>query len=633
MGTVKINTKNKICDISPLLYGVFFEDINYSGDGGLYGELIANRSFEYYDRDNVTDKHKMCWEALIGTDFEIRTHRPINDIHTHYAHIIGKKGNGIRNTGYGGEGFAVDKDKTFLFSCYARADENTQLSVMITDRKGNVFGKNEFVCDNSKWQKYEFEITTNSQCKYAYFSFVLQNGGEVNLDFISLFPKDTFKNRKNGMRKDIAEKIAEMKPKFMRFPGGCIVEGRSYENMYNWKDTIGAVETRKTNWNRWQMEDYKNMGFDSSDYFQSYGIGFYEYFQFCEDIGAKPIPVVNCGMTCQWHEALLIDTDKLDPFIQDVLDLIEFANGDENSEWGRKRIEIGHKEPFNLEYIGIGNEQWGNEYFERYEIFQKRINEKYPNIKLITSAGWKNRGWEYDLAYEWMNKNKNKDKAYAVDEHFYKEPEWFIKNIHRYDGYDRTLPKVFVGEWAAHLNADKNSDIKDRKNTWYAALAEAAFLTGIEHNSDHVVMTCYAPLLAKYNHNQWQPNLIWFDNCNVYGTPSYYVQKLFAEYMGDYTVETMCDDDNLKITSSIKDDKVIVKIVNVSENYEEIELVTDVDVDSNYEVIKLSADVNTENTLKNPTEVFPNKQNGIFNGKISVEPYSVTFLSLKNIIQ
>lgn len=406
------------------------------------------------------------------------------------------------------------------------------------------------------------ETVTSEKCKNAYLSVILTNGGEIELEFISLFPKDTFKGRKNGMRRDIAEAIADMKPKFLRFPGGCIVEGRSFDNMYNWKDTIGNVENRRTNWNRWQMEEYRNLGYNADDYFQSYGIGFFEYFQFCEDIGAKPIPVVNCGMTCQWHEGLLVDTDKLEPFVRDVLDLIEFANGDENSEWGKKRIEMGHKEPFGLEYIGIGNEQWGNEYFERYEFFEDRIAEKYPQIKLITSAGWKNRGWEYDLAYDWMRKHKN--KAYAVDEHFYKEPEWFLKNTDRYDDYDRTLPKVFIGEWAAHMGADAGSRIDERKNTWYAALCEAAFLTGAERNADHVVMTCYAPLLARIGHNQWQPNLIWFDNERVYETPSYHVQKLFAENIGEYSVETLCDDTELKVSTSIKNDELIVKIVNVS---------------------------------------------------------------------
>ncbi|MCH5212134.1 MAG: hypothetical protein J1G06_03895 [Oscillospiraceae bacterium] len=383
----------------------------------------------------------------------------------------------------------------------------------------------------------------------------------------------------------------------------------------NWKDTIGPVEERKTNWNRWQSEEYQRLGRSSADYFQSYGIGFYEYFQFCEDIGAAPIPVINCGMTCQWHEALLIDLDKLAPFVQDALNLIEFANGDKTSEWGKKRIEMGHEEPFNLEYIGIGNEQWGNEYFERYEIFQKIINKKYPDIKLITSAGWNDRGQDYDLAYDWMNNNK--DKAYAVDEHFYKEPEWFLKNLNRYDNYDRSLPKVFIGEYAAHTSAD----INQRKNNWYAALTEVAFLTGTEHNADHVVMTCYAPLLAKSNHQQWQPNLIWFDNENTYATPNYYIQKLFSEYTGEYMVSHECDDCDIKISASISGDKLFIKLVNISAENKEICLICDkkFKVEKSFEI---HAETKDEIVHALPAEISEHPDS------LSLKGYSVTFIEI-----
>lgn len=602
METVKVNTKHKINSISPLLYGVFFEDINYGGDGGLYAEFIANRSFEYYDREGKNDKRKMCWEAIGNVKFNIKTDTPLNAVHTNYAELIGTQSCGIRNTGYGKEGFGVKRGEKYNLSFYAMADSKVVLSASIVDRDGTVYGHTETTVNSNEWTKYEQSITANESCKNTFLEIVLCEKGTVNLEFISLFPDNTFKGRKNGFRRDLAEMIADMKPAFIRFPGGCIVEGRSFDNMYNWKDTIGAVEERRTNYNRWQMEEYRNLGFDASDYFQSYGIGFFEYFQFCKDIGAKPVPVVNCGMTCQWHEALLVDTDKLDPYIQDVLDLIEFANGGPDSEWGKKRAEMGHSEPFNLEYIGIGNEQWGNEYFERYELFQEEISKHYPNIKLITSAGWKNRGWEFDLAYDWMSKNK--DKAYAVDEHFYKEPEWFLENIDRYDSYDRSLPKVFIGEWAAHLGADKNSKIEERKNNWYAAICEAAFLTGVERNADHVVMTCYAPLLAKINHNQWQPNLIWFDNSSVYGTPSYYVQKLFSENTGDTMVEAHCGDDDIKISASMAGNKLFIKAVNIADVDKTIKLDIDCGIKT-IKAIKLWARPNDENTLDNPVRIFP----------------------------
>ncbi|MCH5212674.1 MAG: hypothetical protein J1G06_06645, partial [Oscillospiraceae bacterium] len=309
----------------------------------------------------------------------------------------------------------------------------------------------------------------------------------------------------------------------------------------------------------------------------------------------------------------------LDPFIQDVLDLIEFANGDETSEWGRKRIEMGHKEPFHLEYIGIGNEQWGDEYFERYSLFQKIISEKYPDIKLITSAGWKNRGWEYDLAYDWMNNNK--DKAYAVDEHFYKAPEWFLENINRYDNYDRSLPKVFVGEYAARADVDMSK----RRNNWYAALCEAAFLTGIEHNADHVVMTCYAPLLAKLNHQQWQPNLIWFDNEKVYATPSYYIQKLFSEYTGDYMVSHKCDDCDMKISASISDDKLFIKLVNISKEDREVCIL----LDNKFKVkkaVELHAEPEDETVQATALNAYVEKSE--YEIRYVVPGHSVTFIKM-----
>ncbi|MCM1283524.1 MAG: carbohydrate binding domain-containing protein [Muribaculaceae bacterium] len=604
INTIKIDTKKKTNIISPLLYGVFFEDINYGGDGGLYAELIANRSFEYYDRDGKVDKCKLCWETIGNAEFNIKSDRPLNAVHTNYAELKGTQNDGICNTGYCKEGFSVKQDEKFNLSFYAMSDSKTELSVRIASKDGTVYGHTKIAVNSNKWIKYEKTITVNGNCTNTFLEIILCETGTVNLEFISLFPNDTFKGRRNGFRRDIAEMIADIKPSFMRFPGGCIVEGRSFDNMYNWKDTIGRVEERKTNYNRWQMEEYRNLGFDASDYFQSYGIGFFEYFQFCEDIGAKPVPVINCGMTCQWHEALLVDTDKLNPYIQDVFDLIEFANGDINSEWGKKRAEMGHREPFNLEYISIGNEQWGKEYFERYKLFQEKIVQKYPDIKLITSAGWKDRGWEFDLAYDWLDKNK--DKAYAVDEHFYKEPEWFLDNINRYDNYDRSLPKVFIGEWAAHLGADKNSQIKDRKNNWYAALCEAAFLTGVERNADHVIMTCYAPLLAKINHNQWQPNLIWFDNNNVYGTPSYYIQKMFSEHTGDTAVKTQCIDSDLKISASTVGNKLFVKVVNVSDTDKIIRIETDCNTKCVH-IIEMYAEPDDENSLSDPTNIVPKK--------------------------
>ncbi len=663
MTTIQIHTQKKQNNISPLLYGIFFEDINYGGDGGLYAELVANRSFEYCGRmpsipggsddgtmeertnrpeeetmeertncpeeetmgerardQNRTELHKMCWEAIPSTDFVIASENPLNKIHNHYARIGGAAGCGITNTGFGGEGFAVKAGMILRFSCYVRVTKTTRIAVLISDRQENVYASRELMCLAGGWRRVEAELVANGASPKAFLSLALPAGGNADLEFISLFPNDTFCGRENGMRKDIAELIRDMKPKFMRFPGGCIVEGRSIENMYRWKDTIGPVLERRTNWNRWQMEEYQQPGCESSDYYQSYGIGFYEYFLFCEDIGAKPLPVVNCGMTCQWHEGLLVETDNLAPFVQDVLDLIEFANGDADSGWGKRRAQMGHREPFHLEYIGIGNEQWGEEYFARYEIFQRAVAEKYPAVRLVTSAGWKNCGWEFDLAYGWLERNK--DKAYAVDEHFYKEPEWFLENDCRYDGYDRSLPKVLIGEYAAHTAAE----ITDRRNNWYAALSEAAFLTGVERNADHVVMTCYAPLLAKSGHQQWQPNLIWFDNTDAYGTPSYYVQKLFAEYVGDTAVESLCVDRDIRISASVDGDRLFIKLVNVSDQDKEVSLAIDRDL----KLVKaalLHADLAAENTLAQPQCVYPREISAAqFAGHWALKGYSVMCL-------
>ncbi len=625
MLTMNVNMDKRANDISPLLYGVFLEDINYGVDGGLYAELIPNRAFEYYDRNGVIDKHKMCWEEIIGTSFEIKTDRPLNDVNIHYASVSGKAGCGIRNTGYCRGGFMSQKGKVFRFSCYARSEEPTRVNISIADIDGKVFASEDFVVTGSEWEKYTFELTTDTECMESFLTLTLADGGSADFDFISLFPKDTFKGRENGMREDIAQMIADLHPSFMRFPGGCIVEGRSFENMYNWKDTIGPIEKRRTNFNRWQMDEYQREGRKSDDYFQSYGAGFYEYFQFCEDIGAKPVPVVNCGMTCQWHEGLLVDIDRLNPFIQDVLDLIEFANGGEETEWGKKRAEMGHKEPFNLEYIGIGNEQWGNEYFERYAEFEKVLSKEHPEIKLITSAGWDSTGHEFDLAYDWMYDNKK--KAYAVDEHFYKEPIWFILRSKRYDNYDRSMPKVFIGEYAAHTA----KDVKDRRNNWKAALAEAGFLVNVERNADHVVMTSYAPLLAKEFHQQWQPNLIWFDNKSVYGTPSYYVQQMFNQHLAEYNVEYSFDEnpDDLSIYAAvgIKGNKLIVKIVNLSDKKKDLKIETGESF-SRIVYSDLVVDLDDENSMKEPYRVSINIH-GADEPEFRIRPYSATVIEME----
>ncbi len=626
MKNITVSTKNIKHNVSPMLYGIFFEDINYAGDGGLYGELVANRSFEYYDRDNAKDFHQMRWETLGDASIQILTYEDEDDQDRYYAEVTGSKGSGIKNQGYCGEGFAVKEGMAFHFECIARiSDSPMSVKLRITDGKAKIFSEEMLSVSNDSWQKLSLTLMTSEEYENAYLELILAESGSLELDYVSLFPKETFNNRVNGMRKDMADMLAGLTPKFLRFPGGCIVEGRNFPNMYNWKDTIGPVEKRRTNWNRWQMEEYQQCDRDSGDYFQSYGIGFYEYFLLSEDLGAKPVPIVNAGMTCQWHEGLLVPMDELDPWIQDVLDLIEFANGDSTTQWGKKRIEMGHTEPFNLEYIGIGNEQWGKVYFDRYEKFYEIISEKHPEIKLITSAGWTADGNDFDEAVAWMENNK--EKAYAVDEHFYKSPQWFLDSIHRYDDYDRTMPKVFAGEYAAHTT----DVIPDRKNNWYAALTEAAFLTGVENNSDHVVMTCYAPLFARDNHQQWQPDLIWFNNSQCFGTPSYYVQQLFANYVGDQLVESQTDDEDVHVSATMDEDglRMVLKVVNLSEEDKAVS----VNVDDTYDKITkyaITAHLDAENSFAEPTNVCPETREVAIDDKpLTIKGNSVTVLIME----
>ncbi len=636
MTDIAVNTSNQINPVSPILYGIFFEDINYAGDGGLYAELIANRSFEYYDKDGKEDLRTLCWETVGNCGFSIGTRFPLSPVHGNYAKLTGLENCGIRNLGFCGEGFAVKEGMEFRFSCYARNAAPMSLKIRFTDKEGLCFceKKLSLVRAGHGWTKYNMTLTAAGTCKYVYPEILLGKEGCVDLDLISLFPADTFHGQKNGLRRDLAEMLQALSPKFMRFPGGCIVEGRSIDTMYNWKDTIGDLSMRRTNKNRWQMPQYQLNGRSSKDYFQSYGLGFYEYFRLCEDLGAKPVPVVNAGMTCQWHEGLLIEMEHLDPWIQDVLDLIEFANGSPESRWGGVRAEMGHPEPFGLEYIAIGNEQWGAAYFERYEAFQKAVSQAYPEIRLITSAGWNSEGEEFDTACEWLKNNK--DRAYGVDEHFYKSPEWFLENICRYDSYDRTLPKVFAGEYAAHTC----KQTEKREGSWYAALCEAAFLTGLEKNGDHVVMACYAPLFGRTGRQQWQPNLIWFDNDSVYGTPSYYVQQLFSRHTGTSFVETKRNGAFTDagaftgtVSSTLSEDRrhLYVKLVNLSEHPANVSLSTDRPV-SECTLHELSAELDAVNSHEHPQNVFPVKRAlTLFSSRLPeliLPGYSVTVLDL-----
>jgi alpha-L-arabinofuranosidase len=504
--------------VSPMLYGVFFEDINYGADGGLYAELVQNRSFEHAE-------HLYAWGTVNrggAGDVTVETAEPLNARNPHYVRLAVRdagQGFGVANYGFGG--IAVKAGENYLFAVRARAAATFPgaLHAVLEDETGRPLGECRLESFDGQWRKYEGTIKSSGAALHARLVVLATVPGRVDLDMVSLFPENTFKHRRNGLRADLVQMLGDLRPAFLRFPGGCIVEGMNLPNRYQWKDTIGDIAERPENWNRWQDA----IGDQTApQYYQTYGLGFFEYFQLCEDLGTEPLPILNCGMACQYQSAQLVPLDQLGPLVQDALDLIEFANGPVTSTWGAKRAAMGHPEPFHLKFLGVGNEQWGEQYFERYRIFRDAIKAKYPDIGLVTPVGPGVGDHWWELAW---TKFRSGTPADIVDEHYYRVPRWFLDNAIRYDDYDRRGPKIFAGEYAAHD--------RGRRNNLRAALAEAAFMTGLVRNSDVVMMSSYAPLFAKAGAIQWTPDLIWTDNTRVYGSPSYYVQLLFSRNRPD----------------------------------------------------------------------------------------------------
>ena len=523
---LNVNTDEKKFDVSDTLTGLFFEDINHGADGGLYSDLVENNSFEFKDSME-------SWEVQgKGGDLvEVKNEESLNNNNKNYIEFnLNENSNAkIINDGY--KGITVKNNDSYDFYFWAKGNcINPEIKLYIEDDRGNIISNVRTVNNiGSTWNKYEGELSVTSDCSQGKLIVEVTGNGKIDMDMISIFTQDTWNDRKYGLRKDLVQRIADLEPKFIRFPGGCVVEGHNKDQMYNWKNTIGPIEERVQSENLW-------------GYYQSYGLGFYEYFQLCEDLNSEPLPVVNSGMSCQGgihggkSEYMAEIGEELDTYIQDALDLIEYANGDENTTWGKKRIESGHKEPFNLKYLAIGNEQWGEEYHKRFEEFQKVINEKYPNITLISAAGPVADGVILNEAWDWINE---KAKNTIVDEHYYMSPDWFFNNTDRYDTYDRNGAKVFLGEYAS------------QSNTLRSALSEAAYFTGLEKNSDVVKMSSYAPLFAKYDDFQWSPDMIWFNGSTNYVTPNYFVQKLFGTNVGSQ----MLNDEF--IDNSVKEEKII----------------------------------------------------------------------------
>ena len=507
--------------INPAMWGVFFEDINFGADGGLYAELVKNRGFEFPDP-------LMGWTtispSLARGVVTIRTDGPFAAGNPHYVRLQSdaKTPFGLSNEGFRGMG--VRQGEAYDFSVEVRGVAGAPaLTVQLYGGDGALLDATVLRGFTDGWRRYTATLHPHDTDPKARLAVLVTGAGTLDLDFVSLFPEKTWKNRPGGLRDDMVQALADLHPGFMRFPGGCIVEGSVLSRRYQWKHTIGPVESRPLLINRW---NYEFLHRPTPDYFQSFGLGFFEFFQLCEDIGAQPLPIVNCGMACQFNSAELCPLDALGPFIQDALDLIEFANGPATRGWGAKRAAMGHPAPFGMRLLGVGNEQWGLEYFARYEKFARAIKDRYPEIALVSAAGPSPDDPRFHLAWQRLRALH----ADIVDEHSYALPDWFYANTHRYDHYDRGGPKVFMGEYAAQSIGVVS--VKNRNNL-DCALAEAAYLTGLERNADVVRMASYAPLFANTEAWQWTPDLIWVDSLRVLRTPSYYVQQLYARNRGD----------------------------------------------------------------------------------------------------
>lgn len=560
-----VDFNNTGIKIQPTMYGIFFEDINFAADGGLYAELIKNRSFEFALPKTgwiEPNSNKLSYNRDSGILTTIKYSGETTNHNYARIEIKGSKYELI-NEGYRGIGVQKGAKYNLTFDAALQRGNIKTIYFNLIDEDGEVVGETSVQPNSASWKNYHAQIIGTKTVMKAKLRITFVGTGVINLDMISLFPEDTWKGRKKGLRKDIVELLDGLNPGFLRFPGGCIVEGRTLSRRYQWKKTVGNIENRETLINRWNTE-FKHKS--APDYFQSFGLGFFEYFLLSEDLGAEPLPILSCGMACQFNTGELVPLSDLDHYVQDALDLIEFANGDSSSVWGQLRAEMGHSEPFNMKYIGIGNEQWGPDYIERYEIFENAIKSRYPIIKIVSGSGPFPDGDYFEYGWNELKKLK----VEIVDEHYYKSPTWFKENATRYDDYDREGPKVFAGEYAAHPG-----DVEDgpEENNWDSALAEAAFMTGLERNADIVHLTSYAPLMAQSDAFQWAPDMIWFNNLQSYATPNYNVQKLFGNNSGTDLLTITEEGEaivgkNQLFASAVKDgqtNELIIKMVNTSD--------------------------------------------------------------------
>ncbi|MDE6562524.1 MAG: carbohydrate binding domain-containing protein [Muribaculaceae bacterium] len=624
--------KDNAKQISDNFIGIFFEDINYGADGGLYAELIQNRDFEYSDKDRHEWTPTSYWESS-DMNLSISTVDPIHANNSHYAVCKTANKPGIlSNKGF--DGIVLKKGDKYLFNLFVRSSSKTSLKVTLTDKTGKILAQGKVnVPAGNDWTKLDATLTAKADCNDAMLKIEVPAKSEVSLDMVSLFPEKTFKGHKNGLREDLAQTLADLQPKFMRFPGGCVSHGNGIDNIYDWKGSVGPLEARKPLPNLW-------------GYHQTRGLGFYEYFQFCEDLGMEPLPVLAAGVPCQnssrpshySHDNLTsngqqcgIPMEDMPAYIQDILDLVEYANGPADSKWGKVRAEAGHPEPFNMKYLGIGNEDLISEAFkERFKMIRDAVNAKYPEITVVGTVGPFFEGSDYEEGWDFAKK----ENVEIVDEHYYVAPGWYINNRDYYDNYDRKGPKVYLGEYASHYPG--------RESNLECALSIGLYLTDVERNADVVTMTSYAPLLSKKGRTQWRPDLIYFDNESISVSPDYYVQQMYGANSGttyvpsSVTLEQKCCGKcgktpkvvtNDEVTnrfgvSTVVDEKTgdtIVRIANM--------LPVGIDVDLNG-YPKGKAVLTTLTGNPRDTDVRPTTSTIELDDKVEVAPYSFSTLRI-----
>ncbi|MBQ7156576.1 MAG: carbohydrate binding domain-containing protein [Bacteroidaceae bacterium] len=608
-----VNTSKVGGSIPSTMYGIFFEDINYAADGGLYGELVKNRSFEF-------PQNLMGWKAF--GKYELKNDGPFKK-NPHYVRLHDSghrdKFTGLENEGFFGIGY--QKNAEYRFTVWARNpkdDGDVTVRVLLCDpntmSERQQFTEGKIVVSGKDWKKYEIVLKAGKTVDKGTLRLMLtRNSKTVDLEHVSLFPVDVYKGDANGLRKDLAQALEDLHPGVFRFPGGCIVEGTDLATRYQWKNSVGPVENRPLNENRWHYTfDYRFF----PDYYQSYGLGFYEYFRLSEQIGAEPLPVLSVGLSCEFQNGdkrgdMHVDVDQLQPYIDDVLDLIEFANGDPaKNSWAKLRADMGHPAPFNLKYVAIGNEQWGAIYPENLKPFIEQVRKKYPNIKIIGTSGPDSEGGKFDYLWPEMRKLG----VDLVDEHFYRNEEWFLKSGNRYDNYKRGKgqPKVFAGEYACHGKGKK-------WNHFNAALMEAAFMTDLERNADVVEMATYAPLFAHVDGWQWRPDAIWYDNLRSFNSCSYYVQQLYSLNKGTNMLSLTMngkpvagnDGQDGLFASAVFDkntSEVIIKVINTGDKAQGVtfNLKGMKKGDYSAQLVTLHSDnLTAENTLDAPKAIVP----------------------------